>query len=345
MTENQERMRALLDDTLAEEPPLVDLVPGAVAGAERGRRRGRIMAGGAAVAVLAVAVGAYGMVGKGGHSDSGTGPVAGPAGPGPASETSTEGKRGSFGIPGLFDHPGTPQEECAKVRGPLTVAAKQPSVEEERSYCARLLTQLRALLPDAVVVLQPSVDFGQPNWSAPLVGTPDGGTVPGFADAYQKAAKDPSKVVYETTHFAFRSPRGEGTVYYETTPPGFKAKPEAGGNLPLGDGTSAHFAQQAGGDIHMNGVTAAGLWYDMAISGVYPVYGASGSTLQPDLKSDGLDHEVFPDGHVTVYKPGQSAVMANPYRLSEIQGRIAARGPGDLVKAIGAHPLSVAAVS
>lgn len=345
MTENQERMRALLDDTMAEEPPLVDLVPGAVTGAERGRRRGRIMAGGAAVAVLAVAVGAYGMVDKGSHSDSGTGPLAGPAGSGPVSETSTQVKGGSFGVPGLFDHPGTPQEECAKVKGPLTAAAKQPSVQEERSYCARLLTQLRALLPDAVVVLQPSVDFGQPNWSAPLVKTPDGGTVPGFVEAYQKAAKDPSKVVYETTHFAFRSPRGEGTVYYETTVPGFKAKPEAGGNLPLGDGTSAHFAQLGGGDIHMNGVTASGLWYDMVISGIYPVYGASGSTLQPDLKSDGLDHEVFPDGHVIVNKPGQSAVMSNPYRLSEILGRISARGPGDLVKAIGAHPLSVAAVS
>lgn len=341
MTQNPGRIRALLDDTLADEPPLLDLVPAAVSGADRRRRRGQVTAAcGVAAAVLAVGAGAYGL------ADRGPSKAAGPTAPtpsgtrSPATRLDPAAHKSDFGIKGLFDHPGTPQQECAKLKISAKTTAEQQTAAQERDYCARALTQIRALLPDDVVVLQPMVDFDQPSWSEPLAKTPDGGTLAGFSTAYQQAAHNPAKVLYATDSFAFHGPNGDGIVFYETTKPGVKAKPEAGGNLPLGDGTSAHFSQKSSGDISANGVTADGLWYDLGISGVYQIYGESGGWLSPTFKGDGLDHEVFPDGYVAVSKPGRHLSIPNPYTAAEVRDLITARGLGAMVTAIGAHPMS-----
>lgn len=340
MSENQGRIRALLDETLAGEPPLLDLVPDAVRGAEHGRRRGRLMAGGAAVAVLAVAAGTtYGMADHGRGKAAGSSETVSPgnsgapstsAGPAPKSHKS------DLGIPGLFDNPGTPQQQCAKVDNTKSL----PALTSVRDYCVRALTQFRALLPDAVVVVEPIVDFNQPVWSAPLVQTPDGGTAPGFTQTYQAAAGNPAKVTYTEIYFAFHTARGDGIVTYQTAPPGVRAKQQPGGDLPLGDGTSGHF--EDGDAIGANGVTATGLWYALSITGVFPVYGAAGSTLEPNLHGDGKDHEVFPDGYVMATSSGEKTRIPNPYTGTEIRDRIKAVGLGTLVTSIGADPGSVA---
>lgn len=339
MTENPGRIRALLDDTLAGEPPLVDLVPAAVTGAERTRRRGRVVAGGAAVAVMAVSVGAYGLTAGHGHSKADR-PAALP----PITSSSSPSvlyppsHKSDLGIPGLFDHPGTPQEECAKVHGPALTAPEKLSAA--RAWCTRALTEVRALLPDAVVVLQPAVDFDQPTWSAPLTQTANGHTLPGFVQAYQAAAKNSAKADYMLDSFAFRTAKGDGVVYYETTPPGTKATPESGGDMPLGDGTSGHFTISRDGTIGVNGVTATGMWYVLDFEGVYPVYGASGSTLQPNLKTDGLNHEVFPDGYVAVTGNDRKSIP-NPLTEAQIRAAITGRGLGKLVSGIGVNPVSL----
>lgn len=344
MTENPGRIRALLDDTLAGEPPLVDLVPAAVTGAERNQRRGRVMAGGAAVAVLAVSVGAYGIT-AGHHGRTAAPPTSSSAGSSTSSSTSSPpvkfyppAHKSDFGLPGLFDHPGTPQEQCAKVHGPALTTPEKLSAA--RAWCARALTEVRGLLPDAVVVLDQSIDFGQMTWSAPLIQTADGKTLPGFVQAYQQAATKPAKVDYELDSFAFRTAKGDGEVYYETTPPGTIARPEPGGNMPLGDGTSGNFRQSADGTIGVSGVTATGMMYVLDISGVHPVYSAFGSTLQPDLKPDGLDHEVFPDGYVAAFRSDDRTSIPNPYTAAEIHAAIAKRDLGKLVNAIGVNPVS-----
>lgn len=352
MTQNPGRIRALLDDTLADEPPLLDLVPAAVSGADRRARRGRMAAaGGVAAAVLAVSVGAYGLADHG-SADRGNGKATGSPTPSPAATGTSAtvldpaAHKSDFGIGGLFDHPGTPQQECAKLKIPAKTSAEQQTASQERDYCARALTQIRALLPDDVVVLQPMVDFNQPSWSQPLAKTPDGGTLAGFSTAYQQAAHDPAKVVYTTSSFAFHGPNGNGIVSYETTKPGVKAKPEPGGNLPLGDGTSAHFSQDRSGEISANGVTADGLWYELNISGVYQIYGETGGgslspNSSPTFKDDGLSHEVFPDGYVQAFKPGKRWSIPNPYTPAEVRDLITARGLGAMVTAIGAHPMSL----
>jgi len=340
MTENPGRIRALLDDTLAGEPPLVDLVPAAVTGAERIRRRGRVVAGGAAAAVLVVSAGAYGLTAGHGHG-KGDRPTALP----PTTATSSSAKlyppahKSDFGLPDLFDHPGTPQEQCAKVHGPALNTAEKLSAA--RGWCTRALTQVRALLPDAVVVLQPAVDFDQPTWSAPLTQTANGQTLPGFVQAYQQAAKNSAKTDYLMDSFAYRTAKGDGVVYYETTPPGTRAKPDPGGDLPLGDGTSGHFKQSPNGLIGVSGVTAMGMWYALDFEGVYPIYGASGSTLQPNLKTDGRDHEVFPDGYVSATQEDQRTSIPNPLTAEEVHAAITERGLGKLLSAVGVNPVSL----
>ena len=332
MTENPGRIRALLDDTLADEPPLLDLVPDAVTGAERSRRRGRMTAGGAAAAVLAVTAGAYAMTAQG-HGEGTASPVVLPSGMGgPASTSPPLSHKSTLGIPGLFDHPGTPQAECAKVNTPITDSKQQLASPAEQNFCIHALSEVRALLPDAVVVLRPDVDFDQQAWSAPLSTTPDGGTLAGFTQAYQQAAKNPAKVSYGAGGFAFHTAEGEGFVSFVTTPPGVKIKPRPGGDLPLGDGTSGHFAQDPNGDITATGVTANGVWYELSITGVGCIYGSSGSA--------GVGHGLFPDGYVVAGASGLNMHIPNPYTATEIRSRIAADGLGNLVGAIGADPLS-----
>lgn len=342
MTENPGRLRALMDDTLTDEPPLLDLVPDAVTGAEQGRRRGRMMAGGAAVAVLAVTVGAYGVADHGRSGVNGS-PVVPPG----ASRSSTSAAppvrlshKSTLGIPDLFDHPGTPQQECAKVNGPVLDSKAQLSSPAERNYCIQALQTIRALLPDAVVVLNPFVDFNQPAWSAPLIQTPDGGTAPGFTQAYQQGAKNSAKTVYLAGRFAFRTANGEGSIIYNTTPPGVKAKPQPGGDLPLGDGTAGRIAHEDSGTIDVTGVTAGGVWYRLDISGVGPVYGASGSTLEPNLRTDGKGHSVFPDGYVVAGDSALHMHIPNPYTETEVRQKIVRMGLGNVIPTIGVDPLS-----
>lgn len=340
MTEKPERIRALLDDTLAGEPPLVDLVPAAVTGAERTRRRGRAVAGGAAVAVLAVSTGAYGLTAGHGHGNADRSTALPPAASSSsASSLYPPSHKSDLGIPGLFDHPGTPQEECAKVHGPALNAAEK--LAAARAWCTRALTEVRAMLPDAVVVLQPAIDFDQPTWSAPLTQTANGQTLRGFVQAYQAAAKNPSKTDYLLDSFAFRTAKGDGVVYYETTPPGTAARPDPGGDMPLGDGTSGHFKQDPDGVVGVSGVTATGMWYALDFEGVYPVYGASGSTLQPNLKTDGLSHEVFPDGYVAAGTGNKRTSIPNPLTEDEVRAAISGRGLGKVVSTIGVNPVSL----
>jgi hypothetical protein len=327
MTEYPGRIRALLDDTLAGEPPLVDLVPDVVSGAERNQRRSRLMAGGAAVAVVAVTVGAYGLTGGGRHGTAGTQALTPTSGKSSASKPAVAGHKSTLGIPGLFDHPGTPQEECAKVNGPVLDSKQKLSSPEARAWCIGALTQVRALFPDAVVVLNPAVDFDQPAWSAPLEKAPAGSTLPGFTQAYQQAAKSRTKNVYLAENFAFRTANGEGEIFYETTSPGVKAKPQPGGDLPLGDGTSGHLVQDSHGYIDVSGVTAAGVWYDLNIAGVGEVYGS-------------VQSGVFPDGYVTVGSTVENKVIPNPYTATEVRDLITAHGLGKLVTTIGVDPLS-----
>jgi hypothetical protein len=349
MTENPGRIRSLLDDTLTDEPPLLDLVPAAVARAEHGQRRMRLMAGCTAVAVLAVTAGVYGMADHGGgstspgHSTSAGSPTitpspdhSNPHKPQMSSKTHTS----TYGLPGLFDHPGTPEEQCAKSK--MSPKFSSQLVSEARDYCVRALNQLRALMPDAVVVPQPMIDFNQPGWSESLAKTPDGSTPPGFVQAYQKAAQNPAKVDYMANDFAFRTAQGtEGTIFYATTLPGVKAKPEPGGDLPLGDGTSGHFKQDDNGNIDVSGVTANGLWYDLAVSGVHPVYSESGGGwLSPTFKGDGMARALFPDGYVLATEPNQTFRIPNPYSPTQVRDMIAARGLGTLVNTISADPLS-----
>ena len=213
MTENPGRIRALLDDTLAGEPPLLDLVPDAVSGAERSRRRGRVMAGGgAAAAVLAVTVGAYGLADRGAGANTGSTAQTSAPTSGKTASPPALSHKSTIGIPGLFDHPGTPQEECAKANGPVLDSKQKISSPQARDYCIRALTQLRALLPGAVVVLDPAVDFDQPAWSAPLGSAPDGTVLPGFTQAYQKAADGGAKNVYIAGNFAIHTANGAGLV-------------------------------------------------------------------------------------------------------------------------------------
>lgn len=342
MTENPGRIRALLDDTLTDEPPLTNLVPAALTGADRARRRGRMTAGVAAAAVLAVSVGAYGLAGRDHSTFADPAVAVNPQTSGSPTSATTPyppGHRSGIGIPGLFDHPGTPQEQCAKLSsGPALNTQQKMSVA--RAWCVRALTEVRALLPDAVVVLDPTVDFDQLTWSAPLIQTADGHTLPGFTTAYQQAAKNPAKTDLQFDTFAYRTARGDGIVSFETTPPGTKAAPEPGGDLPLGDGTAGHFKQNPDGMVAATGVTATGMWYLLEVSGVYPVYGAAGSTLQPNLKSDGKDHSVFPDGYVVVDRASRRIGIPNPYTAAEIREAITARGLGNLVSAIGVNTLS-----
>lgn len=338
MTENSGRIRALLDDTLAGEPPLVDLVPAAVTGADRIRRRGRAMAGGAAAAVLAVSVGAYGLTAGHGH-DKADQPTALPPATAGSSAVNLHppAHKSDFGLPGLFDHPGTPQQQCARLHGPALNTTEKLSGAQ--AWCIRALTEVRALLPDAVVVLQPAIDFDQMTWSAPLIQTANGQTLPGFVQAYQTAAKNPAKTDYMMDSFAFRTAKGYGVVYYETTPPGTQARPDPGGNMPLGDGTSGHFKQSPDGTIGVSGVTSTGMLYALDFEGVYPVYSASGSTLQPTLKTDGETHEVFPDGYVAV-STGEQTSIPIPLTVDEVRAAITSRGLGKLVSTIGANPMS-----
>lgn len=343
MTDNPDRIRALLDDTLAGEPPLVDLVPAAVTGAERNQRRARVMAGGAAVAVLAVTIGAYGIT-AGHHGRTAVTPTNSTSSTNssftsPPVHFYPPAHKSDLGIPGLFDHPGTPQEQCANIHGPALSTPEKLS--SARAWCARALTEVRGLLPDAVVVLDQAVDFGQMTWSAPLMQTADGKTLPGFVQAYQQAATQPAKVDYELDRFAFRTANGDGEVYYETTPPGTIARLEPNGDMPFGDGTSGFFKQSPDGTIGVSGVTATGMFYALDISGVHPVYGASGSTLHPDLKTDGLDHEVFPDGYVAALGTDYQRSIPTPYTAADIHAAIAKRGLGKLVNAIGANPVSL----
>lgn len=351
MTENPGRIRALLDDTLADEPPLLDLVPAAAAGAEHGRRRVRLMAGGTAVAVLAVTAGVYGMAEKGGRSVSSdhTIPTARPTVTAPPSPDhsgvpkptmSDKTHRSTFGLPGLFDHPGTPQEQCANLKSSPKVSAQE--LAAARDYCVRALTRMRALMPGADVVLQPTVNFNQGAWSEPIAKTPDGSTPPGFVVAYQEAAKNPANVNYNETDFAFRTAQGlEGTIFYETSLPGVKAKPEPGGDLPLGDGTSGHFKQDDNGDVKLSGVTRDGLWYDLAISGVHPIYGVAGGWLSPTFKGDGKVRSLFPDGCVLATEPNEYFRIPNPYTATQVRDLITAQGLRPLVTGIGADPLSL----
>ncbi|MEY9932688.1 hypothetical protein ABH926_007339 [Catenulispora sp. GP43] len=340
MTENSGRIRALLDDTLTGEPPLVDLVPDAVSGAERNQRRSRLMAGGAAVAVVAVTVGAYGLAGGNRDGSVGTGALAPTSGSSSASKPAALGHKSTLGIPGLFDNPGTPQEECAKVNGPVLDSKQKLSSPEARSWCIGALTQMRALMPDAVVVLNPNVDFDQLAWSAPLGKAPEGSTLPGFAHAYQQAVTDGSKTVYLATGFAFRNANGEGTAYFDTTPPGVKSKPQPGGDIPLGDGTFGHLTQNVLGQIEVSGVTAAGVWYELGIGGVGEVYGSDGVTTGSNPHSDGVGHGVFPDGYVTVGFSPENKNLPNPYTVTQVRDLIKAQGLGKLVNTIGANPLS-----
>jgi hypothetical protein len=352
-TKNPGRIRDLLDGTLVGEPPLLDLVPGAVTAAEHGRRRTRMMAGGAAVAVLAVAVGAYGVADHGHAGSTGSG-LSSPGGgrspsptpkPSPSHPTApkhafvAETHKSTFGLTGLFDNPGSPQEQCAKVKAPPR--SSDALLTSSRDYCVRALTQVRSLLPHTTVVMQPFINFGQPNWSEPLAKTPDGGTLAGFSQAYQKAFEDPAAVSYDGYSFAFQGPNGNGIASYETTKPGVKSKPEPGGEIPLGDGTSGHFKQSDNGDVSVTGVTADGMWYDLVISGVYQIYGESGGWLSPTFKGDGLDHEVFPDGYVIATPAGTSFRIPNPYTADEVRDLITAKGFGTMVNAIGADPLSL----
>jgi hypothetical protein len=292
--------------------------------------------------VLAVGVGAYSLAPAGSAK-------GGPNAPSSGSSTAAPVVRvaGDFGIPGLFDHPGTPQEQCSKVHGSLPSVAHPQTTEEARGYCVRVLTQLRALFPDDVVILRPSVDFDQPNWSAKLVLTPDGNKVPGFVEAYQKAAKDPAKVYYNPTDFAFDGPHGPGTIYYDSSPPGWKSKAQPGGDVPLGDGTSAHLTTRPGGAVTLSGVDSDRHWYELEVDGVTPVYSATGSTMQPEVRGDGNDHEVFPDGHVAVVtnpkpdghggyliKPGTLHVP-NPYSADQIRELLKDKDLGAMERAIG----------
>lgn len=328
MTENPGRIRALLDDTLAGEPPLVDLVPAAVGGAERSRRRSRVLSVGAAAAVVvAVTVGAYGLTAEGRHGGAGAQALAPTSGASSAAKPAQPGHKSTLGIPGLFDHPGTPQQECAKANGPVADSKQQLSSPAARAWCIGALTQVRALFPDAVVVLAPFVDFDQPDWSAPLEKAPQDSTLPGFTDAYQKAAKNSAKNVYLATNFAFRTANGEGEIYYSTTAPGVKAKPRPGGDLPLSDGTFGHLTQDPHGSIDVSGVTAAGVWYDLNIAGVGEVYGA-------------VDHGIFPDGYVTVGNTVENKVIPNPYTATRVRDLITARGLGKLVTTVGVDPLA-----
>ena len=329
MTENPGRLRTLLDGTLTDEPPLLDLVHGAVAGAEHRRRRGRLAGGAAATAVLALGVGAYSLVpAKSSDGSAGSGPTSRPTA---VQELTTHG----FGLPGLFDNPGTPQEQCAKgglTKDPLS---RVKTVDVAHAYCVRVLTQLRALFSDDVIVLQPTIDFGQPRWSAKLVTTPDGGVVPGFTDAYQTAAKDPEKVVYTYENFAFTGPHGTGTISYLTGTPGGTLKPGSGGDMPLSDGTTAHLTKGAADGVILNGVDRDGHFYELAITGVWPIYAASGSTLQPDVHGDGADHELFPDGTVSVVKPGGKLAIPNPYTLAEVKDLLKGKDLAAILHAIG----------
>jgi hypothetical protein len=129
-------------DATGADLPAVDLVPHAVSGFEKHRRRTRVLGGVASVAVLGIAAAAYATVPNGGSSTGGA-PGSKP-GKTPGADKTTSAAAPVYDI---FAHPGTPDSLCKGNWMDTGVTQAQA-----RQNCLLILPLLQSLLPGDTVV-------------------------------------------------------------------------------------------------------------------------------------------------------------------------------------------------